>query len=403
MRDLTPQIPLQLILSEQLQIILQCDALLDIRKALHSSSMDFQERSNIVANGMKVTPSTMPDLYHICYSIKEELGIKDDVDFYITGDNTVNASSYLSEEEDEAHIVTINSGLFNLMNENELKFIIGHELGHLINKDSVIYRQLAFVYPDDDADYPCYLANRMNQYGQLAEYGADRYGYLACMDLGACISAFYKLSSGIDLQHVGVGIEALLEENEHNMEYIFENGVVYGGSHPGNPCRVYALQMFAQCKTQKKLDEEMAKLYDLLPGMKMRNSQYYITEVAVHAACQMAGGKNKLSRVEMEKLLELVGENFIFPSKTIKDILKKDEEQTISEGISVVMDEEPALLDILLKFLLEVAMADGVITKEEINFIVTFGITRLKMEMEDVFRIIGNEVVSHYNCSATGI
>lgn len=403
MRDLTPQIPLQRILSDQLQIILQCDALLDIRKALHSSSMDFQERSNIVANGMKVTPSTMPDLYHVCYSIKEELGMKDDVDFYITGDSTVNASSYYSEEEYEAHIVTINSALFNLMNENELKFIIGHELGHLINKDSVIYRQLGFVYPDEEPEYPCYLENRINQYGQLAEYGADRYGYLACMDLAACISAFYKLSSGIDLQHVGVGIEALLEENEHNMEYIFENGVVYGGSHPGNPCRVYALQMFAQSKTQRRLDEEMDKLYDLLPGMSIRKAQFYFTEAAVHAACLMAGGKNKLSKVEMECLLEMVGENFIFPSKTIKDILKKDGEQAISEGISVVRDEEPNLLDNLLKFLLEVAMADGVITKEEINFIVTFGITRLKMEMEDIFDIIGQEVVAHYNCSATGI
>lgn len=216
MRNLTPEIPLQKILSDQLQTILQCDALLDIRKALHSSSMDFQQRSNIIANGMKVTPNTMSNLHYICYTIKEELGITDDVDFYITGDSTVNAQAYYSEEEDEAHIVTINSALFNLMNENELKFIIGHELGHLINRDSIIYRQLAFVYPDEETDFPLYLENRINQYGQLAEYGADRYGYLACMDLEACISAFYKLSSGIDLQHLNVSICSARRKREQN-------------------------------------------------------------------------------------------------------------------------------------------------------------------------------------------
>lgn len=187
------------------------------------------------------------------------------------------------------------------------------------------------------------------------------------------------------------------------MEYIFENGVVYGGSHPGNPCRVYALQMFAQCKTQKKLDEEMGKLEDLLPGMTMRHAQYVFTEVAVHAACQMAGGKNKLSRVEMESVIEMVGENFVFPSKTIKDFLKKDGEKIMIEGISLIRDEEPGLLVNLLKFLLEVAMADGVITREEINFVIDFGISRLKMELEEVFEVIGQEIVAHYNCSATGI
>ena len=44
---------------------------------------------------------------------KNKLGFEGKVDFYITGDSTVNAFSVASEDENEPNIVNINSGLFD--------------------------------------------------------------------------------------------------------------------------------------------------------------------------------------------------------------------------------------------------------------------------------------------------
>ena len=76
--------------------------------------------------------------------MKQKLQFEEKVDFYITGDSSVNAFSVAAEDENEPHIVNINSALFDLMSRDELRFVIGHELGHLINKDTAMSRLISF-------------------------------------------------------------------------------------------------------------------------------------------------------------------------------------------------------------------------------------------------------------------
>lgn len=61
----------------------------------------------------------------------------------------MNAFSLAAEEDGASHIVNINSGLFGMMTQDELRFVIGHELGHLINKDTALARLVSFVFPPD--------------------------------------------------------------------------------------------------------------------------------------------------------------------------------------------------------------------------------------------------------------
>ena len=77
--------------------------------------------------------------------------------FYVTGDSTINAFSIASEDAGHPHIVNVNSELFNLMSEDELRFVIGHELGHLINQDTALKRLIYFVYPPQTTTPPVTL------------------------------------------------------------------------------------------------------------------------------------------------------------------------------------------------------------------------------------------------------
>lgn len=406
MKTYNPEITLQTQIGNQLRGIMQFDALSEIRLACHSQSIDFQERSAIIATGLQVTPSTMPDLHNICYSVKEKLGFTEDVDFYLTGDAEVNATSYYSEVEDESHIVVINSAMFNLMNEDELKFIIGHEIGHLINRDNLLTRQLNFIYNPDDEDGvepPLYVNMRMNQYNQLAEYGADRYGYLACENVEACITAFYKLNSGIDLHKAGVSIEALIEENDKNIGYIFDKGVVNHSSHPDTPCRVFGIVAYALSKTQKSMNEQMECLYDLLPMMKISNAEYHYARYQVAAGYMLAEVDGKADKREITEIVQHVAEFMTFPTKFIKEVLKEDREQVIVEAVDVIKEEDPETIDKLLPYLIKVAMADDNISKEEIDFIVKFGTEILDLDLIDVYSTIEASISSNYDCGIDGL
>jgi hypothetical protein len=69
--------------------------------------------------------------------------------------------------------------MFDLMSEDELRFVVGHELGHIINKDTSLKRLIYFVFPPGAATPPISLQFKIRLHDQLAELVADRYGYMA--------------------------------------------------------------------------------------------------------------------------------------------------------------------------------------------------------------------------------
>ena len=234
-----------------------------LREIKTSSSSDAYWRSNMEGHSLKVEKELLPDFYQLCHEVKEKLGVKDKVDFYITGDSSVNAFSVAAESEGEPHIVNINSALFDLMTTDELRFVVGHELGHLLNKDTALARLIQFVFPPN-AEVPVTLQYKIRLHEQLAELVADRYGYMAVENLDVCVTAFFKMASGIDLVKMNVSIEALLADNNRRLEYFLKDKGISRASHPVNPIRVQALNLFAKSKSKEDLDKGMEELIAIL-------------------------------------------------------------------------------------------------------------------------------------------
>lgn len=193
-------------LQEQIYTALQGKVVNEILEQLSDSGSDAWWRSNMEGHSLKVAKDLLPEMYDLCMSVKKSLDFNDDVDFYITGDTTVNAFSVASEKPGVPSIVNINSGLFELMTKEELRFVIGHELGHLINKDTALARLISFVFPHG-SNPPISLQYKIRLHSQLAELVADRYGYIATGNLEACVTAFFKMASGLDLKKMNVSMK----------------------------------------------------------------------------------------------------------------------------------------------------------------------------------------------------
>lgn len=393
-RRLDPTIKVQQILRNQLEGALQGEVLKEVRQATQGAILEFQERTNRAANGLKITKATMENLYNLCQEVKESLEYTEDIDFYILGDSQINAFAYITEDEDKPHIIVIHSGLFNLMDENELRFVIGHEIGHLINKDSYVSRLYSFIYPDDEAA-PEIIKTRMDQYNQLAEYAADRFGYQACMDLGACITALYKLTCGIDLYKMGVSIDSLIEQNYENTDFLINMGVVVNSDHPDIPLRITAMIAYAKSPTIKGLEEVMDTVYRAIPGVLKSEIDYNMALFSAAAGIKLAGKDGKIDKNERDIIVEEIAKYELEPSKFLKQVQKNDIDAIYDQSLKYILKNAGERVEDILNYFIELAFADKEMKKEELDAILKFG-RKLKMPDRVIYSAVAEYLREKY-------
>ena len=173
--------------------------------------------------------------------MKAALQFTEDVEFFVHGDQSLNCSAVPRTEEDPPHLVIINSGLLERFTDAELTFILGHELGHLISRNSELQRVIHFIFPDGDA-IPLSIRDKVEVWDKLSEMSADRFGYLAQPDIKVCLAVFFKLSSGLTTESIRFDPAAYMLEMERVLEAFRSEMADVGVSHPINPIRLKALQ-----------------------------------------------------------------------------------------------------------------------------------------------------------------
>ena len=369
---LNPAIKLEKHLSKQIYEALQGSIVEAVLRKIKTSSSDAYWRSSMEGHSLKVQQDLLPDFYALCQEVKEKLRVGGPVDFYITGDSSVNAFSVAAEDEGEPNIVNVNSALFSLMSEDELRFVIGHELGHLINKDTRLTRLIHFVFPPETA-IPVSLQYKIRLHNQLAELVADRYGLMATNNLGVCVTAFFKLASGLDLGKMNVSIDALIADNSRRLEYFLKDKGFSRSTHPVNPIRVQALNLFATCKTQKALNEGMDELISILLKVGDSELDEYTALFIVSAGIIVANVDGALNKEEYDRIVESLSDLKIFPREYIDQVLDGDVVKTFNDSVENMLRINPGMREDMLDYMIRVVMSDKIITKEEVDLLYDFG------------------------------
>lgn len=369
---LDPTISLEKQVAEQIYNALQGQIVNEVLQQLHDSGSDAWWRSNMEGHSLKVAPELLPDMYELCISVKSKLGFNAPVDFYITGDSTVNAFSVAAEKEGQPHIVNINSGLIALMTHEELKFVIGHELGHLINKDTSLSRLISFVFPEGSTP-PITLLYKIRLHSQLAELVADRYGFMATENLEACVTAFFKMASGLDLLKMNVSIDVLLQDNLKHLEYFLNDKGLSRATHPVNPIRVQAINLFANAKSQEELEKGMDQLISILLKVGNNEQDEHLARFIATSGLLVANADGNVSNEEIDTIVENLASLKIFPKKFLDEVKQGDITEIFNDAVSNLMAINPGLREGMLNYMIGIVMSDRNISKDEIELLTHYG------------------------------
>lgn len=397
-----PTIQIEQNLGNQIYQALQGAVVESILKIAKDGSGDEYWRSRMEGHCMKVEKDLLPDFYALCQEVKKKLGFNETVDFYVTGDSSINAFSVAAEDEGQPHIVNINSGLFDLMSQDELRFVIGHELGHIINKDTALKRLICFIFPPDRTVIPITLQHKIRLHDQLAELVADRYGYLACENLNACVTAFFKMASGLDLGKMNVSIDALLADNLKRLDYFLNDKGISQYGHPVNPIRVQAINLFATARSKKALEKGMDELIDIL--FKIGNSPLDedMSIFIATAGLMLSSADKKVNEKEIEHIIQSLSSLQMFPKLFLDTIAQSDVKTLFTHSVESIMEKDPGMRSPMLSYLIGLAMADKDISHDEIQFVYDFG-SSLGFSSKEISVTFATLIQEHYTPSLDSI
>jgi Zn-dependent protease with chaperone function len=171
-----------------------------ILKNLAGLFSDRALRLMFLASSVRASEDQFPNLYHDMLDGCYILDLPKVPELFITQSPLVNAMTLGTDKP----FIVITSGLVDLMDEEEVRFVIGHELGHVLSGHSV-YRTMLY--------YMVNLAARLafipfawigfkaviwglEEWYRKSELSCDRAGLLAGQDAQAARRTLMKLAAG---------------------------------------------------------------------------------------------------------------------------------------------------------------------------------------------------------------
>ncbi|MFW6057894.1 MAG: M48 family metallopeptidase, partial [Persicimonas sp.] len=163
---------------------------------------------------------------------------------YVSQNPSMNAGTYGTDEES---FIIITSSLIDRFKDDELKFVIGHECGHIQN-NHVVYRTAAEFLKQGAISFvkwavvPATMA--LNAWSRRGEITCDRAGMLCAESEQAALNAMLRLALGSKKLFEELDMDEYLSQLEDVQDGV---GRVkeYFQSHPYLPKRIQAIKLFA--------------------------------------------------------------------------------------------------------------------------------------------------------------
>jgi Zn-dependent protease with chaperone function len=200
---------------------------------------------DLLGTAIKVGPNQYPRVHEIVKSCSETLGIPMPQVFIQGRIDSINAMTMGTDKES---VIVIHSVTVDHLDDDELKFVIGHECGHIQNGHVVylttlrILTQVASMFLGWFVQ-PALIA--LQSWSRAAEITCDRAGLLCSGDEQVAQRAFLKLVTGSKKLYGELNVEQYLDQLREGREGL-GRAAELTKSHPYIPKRIEALRLFAE-------------------------------------------------------------------------------------------------------------------------------------------------------------
>jgi Zn-dependent protease with chaperone function len=201
------------------------------------------------ANAVRVGPTQFPVLHTLMTEVSATMDWPDPVEVYVTQTPFVNAGAVGVDRP----FIILNSGAVALLDTDELRALLGHELGHVMSGHALYRTVLILILELGFQNLP-FLAGiallpiklALLEWSRKSELSADRAGLLASQDPTATNRVFLKLAGGGDMKQMD--LDAFMkqageyEERGGALDTIYKILNTLGASHPFNTLRAAELK-----------------------------------------------------------------------------------------------------------------------------------------------------------------
>lgn len=235
------------------------------------------------ANAVRVSPRQFPRVHDLYADVCHTLDAPGEYGLYITQTPLVNAGAFGMDRP----FVILNSGTIQLLDDDELSFLIAHELGHIMS-GHVLYRTMMVILIQlAERGFPIVgLAARavllaLLEWYRKSEISCDRAGLLAVQDPDVALRTMLKLAGGGKAGETDLH-EFIQQAEEYRkggdvVDAVFKVLNLLGATHPFYVLRVSELRAWIESGEYDRIlrgeyprrgEEDRAYLDDLAAAAK---------------------------------------------------------------------------------------------------------------------------------------
>ena len=397
------RIPLEIQIGQELYQQIQGKVLETILREAKVEKTENYFKNILHGHSFKVNEKLAPRLYDSFMDVMKKLDFRESTEFFITNNPELNAFAISRLEPDESHIININSGLIDKVDDDELKFIVGHEIGHLISNNANIAQLLDFVFVNQE-ETPLMMQHKIAVWDKLSELTADRFGFMACGRLDKVLSCFFKMASGLSVERLNFDPKAFSIENEEILKYFKETGSGNLLSHPINPIRIKAVELFenselyrnllagAEIGYDKVLDDSISELIQSLMVISNSPLNYHRTCFIASAGLIVAGIDKAIEPDEYNAIVDELSAFTVFPKQTLKEMIDENKIDLFFENsVNALLEINPGEKNMMLEYMINIIIADSTILDSELNFVFDFGV-KLGFERKEIAQIFATSI-----------
>lgn len=224
-----------------------------------TSGYGFYGRRRLLTGSLRLTRAMSPDVAAAIDQCREILGFHEPFEVYVKPDAMYGA--FIMRQPIGPLALGLTSKLIEGFTAPELRFVIGHEMGHALFDHLKLPMPLTATIEDMAGTLVSRaIAIELFLWCRSAEISADRAGLLCARDINAAASAFLKLSSGLSTTHVTADLTTYMSQVDalasspvaRQKPRDDDDTLECFSTHPYSPLRMRALVAYAKSDAYEK-------------------------------------------------------------------------------------------------------------------------------------------------------